>query len=44
LKQVNGILPRSKITIAGQTLLVPLNSGTALGAARKPSGSLHPLY
>ncbi|MFI4923080.1 MAG: transglycosylase SLT domain-containing protein, partial [Burkholderiales bacterium] len=44
LKQVNGILPRSKITTSGQTLLVPLNSGTALVAARKPSGSLHSLY
>ncbi len=44
LKQVNGIRPRSKITVAGQMLLVPVNSGMALNAARKPSGSLHPLY
>jgi membrane-bound lytic murein transglycosylase D len=44
LKQVNGILPRSKITTSGQTLLVPLNSGTVFVTARKPSGSLHPLY
>lgn len=44
LKQVNGIRPRSKITASGQTLLVPLNSGKAFVAARKPSGSLHPLY
>ncbi len=44
LKQVNGIRPRSKITDAGQLLLVPLNSGMTPGAARKSSGSLHPLY
>ena len=45
LKQVNGILPRSKITAAGQMLLVPFNSGTTtFGSMRKPSGSLHPLY
>jgi hypothetical protein len=44
LKQVNDIRPRSKITVAGQMLLVPVNSGMALDVARKPSGSLHPLF
>jgi membrane-bound lytic murein transglycosylase D len=44
LKQVNGIRPRSKITVAGQMLLVPVISGMALDVARKPSGSLHPLF
>ena len=45
LKQVNGIRPRSKITDAGQMLLVPFNSGmTTFSTTRKPSCSLHPLY
>jgi len=44
LKQVNDIRPRSKITVAGQMLLVPVNSSMALDVARKPSGSLHPLF
>jgi membrane-bound lytic murein transglycosylase D len=44
LKKVNGINLRSKITSAGQMLLVPVNSGISAGAARKSSGSLHPLY
>ena len=44
LKQVNSIRPHSKITATGQMLLVPVSSSMALNSARKPSGSLHPLY
>jgi len=44
LKKVNGIRPRSKITSAGQLLLVPADSGMSPGFARRTSGSLHPLY
>ena len=44
LKKVNGIRPHSKITSAGQLLLVPANSAISSGSGRKSLGSLHPLY
>jgi len=44
LKKVNGILPRSRVTSAGQILLVPADIEFSMRSSRKSLGSLHPLY